>query len=222
YTFFLCTIAVAGMFFTSCENEDDDRPESIRGTRYCELLFINLEGNQLIADTWGTQGLNDCPGDCFESIDTTQLKAETGALAILKNGPRQVMIDDGDTVNPGDTTAVFDCIEMSPLSFLILDPDNSGPYIESIAEQNKTFTWWEGTEVYELISPDGEVYVMQSMSMQYDTELQIEDLPGLEARLELPEGWTYQARTLSEDLTIKVEGTGIKLSDDLNNVYAKM
>ena len=43
---------------------------------------------------------------------------------------------------------------------------------------------------------------MQSMAQFVDESLTLDDLPTLGSRLELPEGWAYQARTLDADLVL--------------------
>jgi len=59
-----------------------------RGARYCELLLVNPKGVGLEAEVRGTQGLNYCPAASWEAIDPEALQEETGALAVVLNGPR--------------------------------------------------------------------------------------------------------------------------------------
>jgi hypothetical protein len=57
-------------------------------------------------------------------------------------------------------------------------------------------------EVYELLSPDGVVFVMQSASLRVDRHNTVDKLPTLGDRLSLPKGWQFRVRTLGEELVM--------------------
>jgi len=59
-----------------------------------------------------------------------------------------------------------------------------------------------GEPVFEPTDPDGGRWVMRTWSRVVDPQLEYDDLPGLAARLNLPDGWHYQPRTLDEPLRI--------------------
>ena len=105
-----------------------------------------------------------------------------------------------------------------------MDPANGspGPYTERTVERTSVYEYWSGFEVYELISPEGAVYVMISMSQIVDPDLTLADLPDLGSRLDLPEGWTYRVRTLITDLAADIESEAIVLQDDLQNTYQRV
>jgi hypothetical protein len=76
-----------------------------------------------------------------------------------------------------------------------------------------------GSQVYELVSPDGDIYRMQSYSHEVDPTLTIDDLETLGDRLDLPEGWSFQTRILEEDSFLTADGIAYLVSDELNNAY---
>jgi hypothetical protein len=78
------------------------------------------------------------------------------------------------------------------------------PYRETVSRRTTTWFCDAGAEVYELVSPTGSVYVMQSASLGVDPDNTVDQLPTLGERLSLPEGWTYRVRTLEEDLVMPV------------------
>jgi hypothetical protein len=53
-----------------------------------------------------------------------------------------------------------------------------------------------------LVTPEGEVYTMFSLSLKVDPNNTIENLPTRAKRLTLPTGWTYRVRTLDNDLAL--------------------
>jgi hypothetical protein len=87
--------------------------------------------------------------------------------------------------------------------------------------RNHTVTFNNGSEVYFLVAPDGEVFVMQSFSRDVDPTLTEDNLPHLAARLELPEGWGFRAEVLDQDLEVSSSEDNLAhvLYDNLDNVY---
>jgi hypothetical protein len=82
------------------------------------------------------------------------------------------------------------------------------------------FFWAAGTEVYELVRPDGEAYVMQAMCTGVDSTLTIDSLAGLGSKLSLPEGWAYRTRKLEEDLVVDTsDHFATVVQDELENTY---
>jgi hypothetical protein len=83
------------------------------------------------------------------------------------------------------------------------------------------FVFNAGEEVYELIDPHGKRWVMQTWSQVADPNLKREDLPGLAGRLELPDGWSYQPRVLTEELRVDTRSEAAQvLQDNLTNSYS--
>src|SRR5262249_2088236 len=66
-------------------------------------------------------------------------------------------------------------------------------------KKTQKMVYLKGKAVYELIDPDGNVYVLQA----HEEKFPIESLPKLGERLKkLPKGWKYRTRTLTEDLVL--------------------
>jgi hypothetical protein len=76
--------------------------------------------------------------------------------------------------------------------------------------------------VYELVSPDGDVYRMQSYSQIVDSTLTVDELETLGERLDLPEGWSYQARVLTEDSELRADGLTYIVNDEFGSTYQKV
>ena len=122
----------------------------------------------------------------------------------------------------------FDVLEMGLAAQVLLgDPpflgeesDASGEYTERSVARDTLFTFNEGSEIYPLTSPAGRDYVMQSYSHIVDDTQTSDSLSELGSRLALPEGWTFTARVLEEDLFVEdVEGIATVVQDELTNTY---
>lgn len=193
-----------------------------RGDRYCEILLFESTAAGLEAEVWGTQNLSYCPAASWEALDPMTIRAETGALSVLLNGPRIWLVSSasGSEVSPERMT--FGDLETRFLAKLELDASGAiAPYVERTVLRTTTFTFTSGDEIYELTSPGGTVYVMQSMAQFVDPDLTLDDLPTLGSRLELPEGWTYQARTLEAELVVVADGEATVIQDDFSNTYQR-
>ena len=83
------------------------------------------------------------------------------------------------------------------------------------------FVYKAGSPIYELISPAGEVYVMQSYSQIVNPSLSMKDLVVLGNQLNLPAGWQYQSRILEQDLSLVANGVAYVLQDNLSNSYQR-
>jgi hypothetical protein len=109
------------------------------------------------------------------------------------------------------------------LATLTLAPGTASamPYVERTVQRNSEFEFRAGSEIYELLAPDGSVYVMQSYAQIVDPGLSESDLAGLGARLTLPTGWEYRARTLESPLVVITLGEATVVQDDLQNTYSR-
>jgi hypothetical protein len=187
------------------------------------VLLAFLQGGSIEAQVWGTQGLNDCPEAAWASVDPMAIRAEFGATAVVRNGPRHWLIDRAVAELPAGSPRLFGQLEMQQLATLTLAAGtiSATPYGERIVRRTAEFEVRAGSEVYELVAPDGSVYVMQSYAQIVDATLSESDLPGLGARLTLPAGWTYRARTLEAPLLVRTPGEATVLQDELQNTYSR-
>ena len=206
-----------------CESDTNDDPR-----RYCEFLLMYQKNGEVYAEVWGTQGLTNCPQGCLEDVDLEAVKAENGAFEISLNGPR-IWMPDGQGELPPSDPRYFGTLEVRLLARVPIDPNDpqsSGiglgdPYKENLVNRNTVYQYPAGSEVYELTSPDSSIYTMQSFSLIVSLDLTADDLPNLDSILQLPNGWTYQARTLSDELVLTADGEAFVVTDDLGNTYQR-
>jgi hypothetical protein len=202
---------------------------NLRDARYCEVIVVTGRLNEIEGAVYNTIGLNDCPAEQWEALDPEQLKEEFRANEVVLNGPRYFMMDENALVEPGEV-ASFEGLEMRhlatiqlPAGSLIGDNLEGRPYTENTIERETEYVFRAGQPVYELISPDEQVYVMQSYSQMVDPALTQDDLSALGDRLDLSEGWRYRVRELDEDFTVLTTG-GLAhvIQDDLKNTYQRV
>ena len=203
---------------------------NLRNKRYCEVLYGNRSFLTLVVKVFSTQGINECPEDAWKLITNKTVADAHNASFVRLNGPRYWMIDDlkasGGTIN--HDREIFGGIEMNLRATLEIGPMmqlqelwGDAAYRATIVHRSTAWIYKAGLPVYELISPSGEIYVMQSYAQIINPRLSMADLKTLAQQLQLPKGWSYRARLLTEDLNLIANGTAYVLQDNLMNSYQR-
>jgi hypothetical protein len=200
--------------------------DDVRDRRYCELIVAVRQGVHLVADVYNTLGLNDCPQATWDAINTGKVALQFGAVRVIRNGPRHFVMD---RLGSGDATrapADIQGLAMRPVATMrlrLLDLiGKRASYAERTIRRTTDWVFLAGKPVYELVSPKGQVYVMQSYSQIIDPSLSYADLATLGSRLKPPKGWEYRSRTLTADLVAQAQGEAHVLQDELQNTYQRL
>lgn len=204
------------------------KPADLRNFRYCEIIPIFRRGLTFHVEIYNTLGQNDCPAALWSKLDEEAMAESYGAQAVKLNGPRYWVLNE---VVGGGATATgkivdFEGIEMKLVAVLEtkLWKGTIGEALYTDNEVQRTTSWIYRTDnmVYELTSPEGDVYRMQSYSQIVDPNLTIDSLERLDEQLELPEGWRYEASRLTNDSVLKADGLAYVINDNLLNSYQKV
>ena len=169
----------------------------------------------------------------FRTLDPEKLRKEYGGDAVRFNGPRRALMDrfTGEAFD-GGKLSMLGTIPMY-LYGLFVVPDfdafvagKQTPYHETVSKRTTTWFFEAGTEVYELVSPKGSVFVMQSASLRVDPDNTVDKLATLGERLTLPEGWQFRVRTLKEELvmaaTYDSDPPNTIVLDEFENNYQRL
>ncbi len=198
---------------------------NMHGKRYCEILLLNLQEDGIHAEVFNTYPLNDCPDDQWKAIDTAAVATDEGVVFASANGPRYWAMD---SVVKSDMTEVFKKsfggMEMNRYASVFVGTNPADlliPYSPHAVNRKAAFTFNAGTTVYMMHDAEGQTYVMQSWSQQIDPTLTEDDLLTLADRLQLPDGWTYDYKTLTKEFVVETRAEDAQvLGDDLHNTYS--
>jgi hypothetical protein len=197
--------------------------DDVRGVRYGEVIAVFARDGHFEAEVFGTQFLNDCPQELWDGLDPSAIAADLGALAVKLNGPRHWVIDGiGQKVNRQEPVLrQFNGLRMRRLALIDLgDHPSTSPYTDNHVHRGAVFFIDSGRPVYELVSPDGLVYVMQAYCLAVDPTTDETSLLTLGDRLGLPLGWTYRVRTLEEELVVDTtHKVATVLQDEFEHSY---
>jgi hypothetical protein len=203
---------------------DDDvkMVDGVFGKRYGEVLLVRTTESGPEATVYNTFPLNDCPEELWDALDAQAIARENHATLALLNGPRYwLMSSIGKQTRDDQERRSFGGLEMIRQATVKLSSMNPAPYNVNRVDRKAVFVFDSGREIYELIDADERHWVMQTYSQTVDRDLALDDLPALAARLSLPDGWRYEARTPSAPLRVDTRTTDACVTqDDLANSYS--
>jgi hypothetical protein len=203
------------------------QPQALRDQRYCEVL-VGAHGSYFPHEliVYNTVGLNDCPQSLWSRITAAKVKAEARAHFVRLNGPRHWTIDafvGSELLNPAVRT--FEGLAMREAGVLHLgfrDFLSQRPYAEHMVARKTTELFKAGLPVFQLLDSDGEVFFMQSYSLQVDPWQTMDALKTLGQKLRFPRGWSFRVVTLRSDYLLEsAGGQATVIQDDLLNTYQK-
>ena len=197
--------------------------DHMRGVRYGEVLAMFLRDTGLEAEVYGTQMLNDCPQELWETLNADEIAKDMGAVFVKLNGPRYWLLDGlGSKVAVVDPVFKdFNGIQMRRIATIPIGADfAAGPYTIRNVNRGAVFFFDAGKTVYELVDPDGRALVMQARCVGVDPNMAEESLATLGERLALPEGWSYRTRVLETELVVDTSTTlATVVQDEFENTY---
>lgn len=206
----------------------DNKPvrliDGMRQVRYGEVLAVFERSGAFEAEVYGTQLLNDCPAELWDTLVADEIAAEMGAAFVKLNGPRQWVLDGlGTKVAPVEPVLrEFNGLLMRRIALVELGQmPAAAPYTIRRVDRGAQFFWDAGKPVYELVDPDGAVYVMQALCLAVDATMGDDGvLATLGDRLALPSGWAYRTRVLDKELVCDTTGVAaVVLQDEFENTY---
>ncbi|AXN45045.1 hypothetical protein DSM43518_05036 [Mycobacterium marinum] len=199
-----------------------EQVEDLSGKRYGEVLLVEIGESGPQATVYNSFPLNDCPAELWSALDAQALAAENGVAAALLNGPRYWLMNSIEKEPQGlPETKTFGGIEMLKQATVQMSSMSPAPYTVNRVNRHTVFVFNAGEEIYELIDPGGQRWVMQTWSQVVDPNLARADLPGLATRLDLPEGWSYEPRVLAEIMRVDTTDRPAHVTqDDLSNSYS--
>ena len=206
--------------------------KATHGKRYTEMFLIggNAITKNLEANVYNTIGLNgwDTTGDSspaalLDKIDVKEMAHKFGMLAVFKNGARVwtldwIEVEMGKELDFGGMKARW--VNWLDLKGISTAP-GAADYKNITVTRHTRFGFNKGTQIYVLDDPEGNPWVMKSMSLITHPEQKFNELGTLGSRLKLPPGWKFRAPVLEQDLILTPDKTGTAhiTQDDFGNTY---
>jgi hypothetical protein len=200
--------------------------DHMRGTRYGEIILITGGPFSFTGHVYNTIGLNNCPEAAWKALDPALLKSHFKAVSVMLNGPRYFMMDEASLHKPGSVERFGELqarhLADVQISLMTILHGRAKPYTENSVKRTSMFLYRKGCPIYQLTSPDGRVYVMQTYSLIVDPNLTQSQLPTLGQRLRLLSGWSYKVCSPDRNLHLRSMEIAHVLQDDLENSYQRL
>ena len=193
--------------------------DNTRNMRFGEILIVGLRG----VDVYNTTGVSDCPAELWNALDLRKVRKQFHALKVEKNGPHFWMMDSqtvsfGEKVSFGGIDARW--VARLPLTTALAAATGSKPYKVFTPKKTQKMVYSKGKPVYELVDPDGNVYVLQAREERFPIDL----LTKLNEQLKLPAGWQFRTYNLNEDLILdlKSDQTIYAIGDEFHQYWTRI
>lgn len=155
--------------------------KDLRTYHFCEVgLITGTTQENAVANIWNTTGVFDPTPEQFAALDPEVLAKETGAIKVWLNPVRHWMFDEFDVWEVGDDRE-FNGIKATWMAVVgaadMMKATVQGSYFSGYIYRNTAFRFNEGSEVYLLDAPNGEVFVIQAFTTHWDKSLTKDNSP---------------------------------------------
>jgi hypothetical protein len=217
-------------------------PPDLFNYQYCEVL-LDVPTSASGFPVFNTTGYGNCPNystlsgqAVIDSYNATYYPGNpyglpSGATGFILDWPRNWIYDQAvENIPPGTSTyLVLDVPNASPgvpdtiFGFVGFNSDISGlAYTPSNVARDATWTYYANNQIFQLLDPSDNLYVMQSYARFEDPNLtyaDLQDVALMSSLLELPTGWSYGSAQLAQQFDNISEGNAILVQDKLGNSY---
>jgi hypothetical protein len=213
--------------------------------QYCEVL-LDVPTSASGFPVFNTTGYDDCPNystltgqAVIASYNATYYPGNpyglpSGATGFILDWPRNWIYDEAvEGIPPGTSTYLILNVPSSSqgvpdttFGFVGFNPDISGlSYIPSSVVRDATWTYYANKQIFQLLDPSGNLYVMQSYARFINPGLTYENLQDVDymtSVMGLPTGWSYSSAQLAQQFDNISEGNAVLVQDALGNSYMQV
>ena len=192
--------------------------QEVFGQRYCEIVESQDYREFKIFHK------ENCPLNWWQHLTEKKLQTEHHVSFIHLNGPRIWLTDEIKTSAAfGPEAHQFSGMNLNlvakfkpELNMLL---QKHGPYIDYHIHRDQTYAFHKGRDIVELISPKGQVYVLQSLSLKHQAQSP-QHLDTLMNRIHPPRGWYLKHGVISNVQLLQAEQHKVHvIQDELENTY---
>ncbi len=220
----LCTVAQAQTIHPGPIKGERYSVDNVRGMVWCEITPITGTPPNVTVQIYNSTGVDNCTEERAAQINRSKLAAQLGLSRVSVNAGYYWTMDKVSALTAGETFD-FDGIkarwdaQMTPEPG---PPQPRGSYATFKILRDTEWLYRRGSAVWLLRTPDNRVWVLQAFTKAKDQTLSIDTLDTLGKKLKIPDGWRFEKRTLTKDLSVKPRrssGYAHVMHDDLGNSY---
>jgi len=151
-----------------------------------------------------------------------------GLIKVKLNGPRFFVVDSIKRNNiKSSELKSFHGLKMKKslvfkIGFKDLLSGQNKNYVPRKIKSNSLLQFNSGSEVYELIDPKNNIFIMQSFSNQINSDINLGNISQIGKNLKLPPKWKFRTKILKKDLLIGTKKGLTIIQDEYRNTYLKV
>lgn len=192
--------------------------QDVYGQHYCEIVESSDYREFKIFHK------ENCSLSWWQRLSEKRLQAENHVSFIHLNGPRIWLADEIKSSHfLGNEAHQFSGINLSlvakfkPELNTILQ--KHGPYTDYHIHRDQTYGFHKGRDIVELVSPQGKIYVLHSLSLKHQAQSP-NQLDKLVNYIHPPKGWQLKHGILSKDQLLQAHEHKVHvIQDELENTY---
>ena len=182
---------------------------------YCEMVWNY--GDPYGSDLYSTSPIQPCNTTWWDNLNLTVVAELFGANSSTPNGPEYWSMDEVRVYasHPVDVLGEPMVYGASFAPGAVGSPE----YTVFYPTKNQYLVWYAGLPTYQLTDADGFVYVLQGYKVAKD------DLDTLGDQFQdLPEGWSYNVVTITEDLVFDLtpDAPIPSVQDEFDQIYIRI
>lgn len=194
---------------TGVDPKEKVNVKNSRGLAFCGMGAFVGTGKAQRAHVYTAANFPVTP-DMPKKIDPVKLATELGVDMCAVNSGRFWMMDEYEYL--GGEVQDFHGVSMrwaGDMTGAEMITQFQSAYLPSLIYRNTNWIFYAGKPVYLLREPNGTVWVLQEFTKDVNPELTADTLDRLGSLYkELPEGWTFETKTLTENLSLDTSRAG--------------
>ena len=209
------------------QNAHIARLKNLRGERYMEFMLVGSVpvAGDFIGTCYNTTGRNivdnnrdSCPAALVAKLNPEELAKANNCARVWLNPPRYWLLDWID-IELGKVRE-FGGIEATWCALMNMPKGEWKPWTTTTIARKSQFGFAKGSSVYLVEDPEGNTWIMKSVSPSVSPENSYDNLATVGQRLKLPPGWKFRTAVLDKELVlIPTSDVARILKDGLDNVY---
>ncbi|HWH58869.1 MAG TPA: hypothetical protein VN682_14655 [Terriglobales bacterium] len=198
--------------------------DDVRGMVWCEIVPVTGTPPNITVQIYNSTGVDNCTEERAAQIDPVKLAVQLGVSKISVNSGYYWVMDKVSAFTAGEIFD-FDGIKARWDAQMVpaVGRSQSGKFYEAFKILRDTeWLYRNGSTVWLLRTPDDRAWVLQAFTKAKDPTLSMDTLDTLGEKLKIPDGWKFEKKTLTKDLSIeprRSSGYAYVIHDDLGNSY---
>lgn len=214
------------------------------GATHCMFSVVERKFLAIEITAYSTYGLNECNVPLYNQLTTASISAQLQTFMspyiVAKNGIHTLVVskDLSPTTEPFINIGAiqFKNVAVFKMNYLyysykyLTDKQfrngiSRSAYVPYKGKAPLIYLYNPGQTAYEILTPDGKIYIMTSFTNYYSPNLDLSNLKNLGSILQLPSGWKFRSIVLDKQISLTNRAPDYETTfmfDEFSNYYVEI